>query len=466
MNFDQTVLQKAKAVLGEAEYKRFFQAWKSLEKEKIPLKKTSVMVQQIVSMLPDFDLLMASLFVQKKDVPDALVNRYLNEFQKNILSKIIQLSDPFLMLPEGRQDLIHLLFEAFVKENRILYYFLADLHAQSKVVQNLSALEKIEFAQILFSVAAPLAYRLGLHDIKESFESASFALLFHSEYSDLEAQRNEYIKKEHIFLRRVVGKIRYFLKKNSIPFTIKSRVKNIYSIYRKLKKKGRMHLSALHDIFAVRIIVPEPLQCYMVLGMLHQNFPYMPGKIKDYISKPKTNAYQSLHTTLEVPFEQGVLPVEIQMRTEEMNAVATSGIAAHLLYKKQTYGKNIDSKKELKKKMAELLSYFSEKSFLQSAEEDIFSQHIFVFGKDQKIFPLTKGATVLDFAYTIHTDLGNHTTGAMVNGKPVGIEYRLHNGDEVLVSESSITQREEHWIRIARMPSVRKTIRSYYHQEE
>lgn len=467
MASDQSVFQKAKSLLEESEYKRFFQAIKTLESENIPLKKTFVILQEILEMLPEFDLLMATVFVNEKSIPASIFNRHLNEFQKGIIQKVTEIIHPNLQHPENRKELVHLLFEAFLKENRIIYYFLAYLYALSKNLSTFTATRKVEYAQLLFSIGAPLAYRLGLHDMKEVLENIAFSILFHEEYKYLEKQRSEYIKEEHIFLRRVVGKIRYFLKKNTIPFTIKNRVKSLYSIYKKLKQKGKMNIHVLNDIFAVRIIVEDPLQCYLILGMLHQHFPYVPGKIKDYISKPKSNAYQSLHTTLEIPFdEQGILPVEIQIRTNEMDSVATSGIAAHLIYKTEKYnGKSINSKKEMKKKMAELLSHFSEASFLQSAEDDIFSQHIFVFGKDYSIFPLPKGATVLDFAYTLHTDIGNYAKSAFVNGKEVSLDEKLHNSDHVEIITSSITQRQENWIRIARIPEVRKTIRSYYHKD-
>lgn len=456
------ILRRAKSCFSDTEYRRFYRALKTLESNNIDLEDIYKRQEFLFDVFPEFTLLYTSLFCSHKKIPDTIVLPCLNHHHLAFYEDIQTLLDLFRSNERpSDQDLLKLLFASFSERPRLLYFFLADQYVRALHVKQYSLQQKIDYAKRIFRIASPLAKRLGIRSVREEFDNIAFSILFNDDYSHLKRQRSSYIKGDKHFLRKISDKIRYFLKKEGVSFQIYSRMKGIYSIYKKLQKKGRSEITSLNDIFAFRVLVKTVPECYSAFGVLQTHFPHVPGKIKDYISRPKPNGYQSLHTILQIDVNGVLYPFEVQIRTEEMHDVAQSGIAAHLFYKSGD-DVRVDSQKVVKKKIRTLSSQFSSEEFLHQAQDDLFDRYIFVYTPKKEIIPLAKFPTVLDFAYTIHSDLGNYALGAMVNGENVGIEHVLQNGDRVEVITSDELQVLPEWEEIAFIPSVQRKIRSFF----
>lgn len=455
------VFRRAKYFFSESEYRRFFRAVKTLESKGLDLSQIYIRQQFLFDVFPDFSLLYTSLFVFLDDQKDpSLTRRFLNADGRTLhsgIENLLSLLHPKDGLPQDK-EILHLLFASFKGCPRLLYFFLAEEYLTSFHIQTALPDQKISYAKRLFRIASPLAKRLGIRMVQEEFDALAFSLVFQDDFNILTQQRLSYIQEDKYFVRKVSDKIRYFLKKEGLSFQISGRIKGLYSIYKKLSKKGCSHISSLNDVFAFRILVSSVGDCYRAFGVLQQHFRHRPGKIKDYISCPKPNGYKSLHTILYIAVGEKVYPFEVQIRTEEMHDIAQSGMAAHLFYKKE--GVESSSLKEIKKKVKQLSSQFSSEEFLRDAQDDLFARYIFVYTPQNKIIPLGKGSTVLDFAYAVHSDLGDRAVDALVNGEKKGIDAVLQNGDHVLVSRSDEIQVKDAWQDIAFLPETKKRIRS------
>lgn len=456
------VFRQAKYFFSESEYRKFFRAIKFLELKKIDLSQAYIRQAFLFDIFPDFSLLYTSLFVFSETEKDPMIlRRFLNADYRVLhegMETLLSLLHPQDGLPEDK-DILTFLFSSFVGSPRLLYFFLAEEHCISLNIKDSSPDQKISYAKRLFRITSPLAKRLGIRMLQEDFDALAFSLVFHDDFNTLTTQRLAYIQEDKYFVRKVSDRIRYFLKKEKMSFQLSSRIKGLYSIYKKLEKKGRSHISSLNDIFAFRILVSSVDDCYRSFGILQQNFRHRPGKIKDYISCPKPNGYKSLHTILYIEVGGDVYPFEVQIRTEEMHDIAQSGMAAHLFYKKE--GSHSSSLKEIKNKIKGLSSQFSSEEFLRDAQDDLFARYIFVYTPKNKIIPLGKGARLLDFAYAIHSDLGDRTVGAVINGEKKGIDTVLQNGDHVRVLRSDdAIQVKDTWQDIAFLPETKKSIRS------
>ncbi len=457
------ILRQAKSYFSDSEYKRYFRALKTLDSHKVSLDQTLTIQETLFTILPEFNILYASLFFQSEQISSSIKKRFLNKIQLRIHKKIQILRSFSLTDEDSEKKLLKILFLAFTEKPRILYFFLAYQFSLSQTI-HLSSLDvQVAYAIQLFKIVAPLAKRMGIRKLYETFESIAFSVLFVDDYKNISQQRSEYVKKEKFFMRKISDKIRYYLKKEGLHFQISHRVKSIYSIYKKLKKKGRTNIEILNDIFAIRIIVENVSDCYKILGIIHQKFPHIPGKIKDYISLPKPNSYQSLHTILQISADDDTLPFEVQIRTKEMNEVASSGMAAHMFYKKNDT--KIESNKMIKKKIALLSKQLSSQNFLQNAEKDLFNNFIFVFTKNNKIFPIERGSTALDFALSIHSDLGFYCKDVFINGEECEKGTILQNGDKIEITKSNTTTIDPSWVKYSRNIKMQKKIISFFSSE-
>ena len=355
------------------------------------------------------------------------------------------------------------LFMAMSKDIRVLLVKLADRSHNMRTIEFKKKEEsRRRVAQETIDIYAPLADRIGLYGIKTDLEDRAFKVLQPEEYQRIES-RMEAVRQQDDIIGNVVTELQSELKQHNIEAEVSGREKTIYSIHKKMVKKN-LTFDQLTDIVAYRIVVPDIGKCYEVLGLIHNLYKAIPGRFKDYISNAKPNGYQSLHTSVIGPFGQRV---EIQIRTQQMHDVAEMGVAAHWLYKagdqRSVEGSNFD----WVRKLIELLQSTDDpEEFLENTKMDLFKDEVFVFTPRGDLISLPLGATPLDFAYAIHSGVGNKTQAAKINGRIVPLKTQLQNGDQVEV----ITGKNQHpspgWREIVTTAKARTAINRYLRSQE
>lgn len=354
------------------------------------------------------------------------------------------------------------MFVAMAKDIRVIMIKLADRLNNMRTLGNMSAEHQVRKSLDTRDVYIPIAERLGLGKIKGELEDLCFMYLYPTEYAEISKLLDRTLEKHSKDLEEVNKKLKEMLVEVGIEGEVKSRIKRIYSVYKKSQAKG---MESIYDLLAHRIIVDTVKDCYFCLGQIHNYWKPVPGRIKDYIAAPKKNGYQSLHTTLLT--EEG-MPFEVQIRTKEMHRVCEYGLAAHWQYKG-----GIDKASDLDKKLSFLRQILEEakdiadtKTFLDIAKTDFYTNEIFVFTPKNKVVQLTENSTPIDFAYAIHSDLGNKCTGAKINGKMCGLTTKLKNGDivEIITSPTSKGPSRD-WLKLAQTASARQKIKSFFKKE-
>lgn len=364
---------------------------------------------------------------------------------------------------------------AMSKDLRVLLVKLADRIHNMRTLKYVKSPEKRQrIARETMEIYAPLAERIGMHEIRSELEDLSFAELHSEIYASISHTLEHMRKKEENLITQVIEKLHEILSKEGISSNISGREKSPYSIWRKMQRKN-ITLEQLSDIIALRILVKNLSDCFHVLGCIHSIYSMIPGRFKDYISVPKDNGYQSLHTTIIGPFNH---PIEIQIRTYEMHDIAEMGVAAHWNYKEQNFTTNFltepNSEEKVRKEgsqyrwVRELLEILEQtstpKEVLESTKLEMFADQVFCFTPINDIIPLSKGSTPVDFAYAIHSSLGERCIGAIVNGKPASLETILENGDQVEIITAKNQPSPSIWKRFIAdklmRPSIRKTIPS------
>jgi len=353
------------------------------------------------------------------------------------------------------ENLRKMLF-AMAKDIRVVIIKLADRLHNMGTLKYIPEEKQKRLALETLEVFVPLANRLGMGQIKSKLEDLSFPYLYPKEYEWLKKNaQNKYVNKEE-YLEKIKPVLKNILKKEGIiPIDIHSRIKGYWSLYQKLLKYD-MDFERIHDLVALRIIVKDVKDCYAALGAVHKHWRPLPGRIKDYIAFPKPNGYQSLHTTV---FCKGKI-TEIQIRTAEMHKEAEYGICAHWATKEKislSYkGEKFEWVKQLNGWQKEISA---SKEFLEGLKIDFFKNRIFVLTPKGDIVDLPEGATPVDFAYHVHTDIGNHCTGAKINGKMVTVSTPLKNGDvvEILIDRKKDPSRD--WLKFAKTNLARSNIK-------
>ncbi len=386
-------------------------------------------------------------------------------FGEDISEMVKDSSKLYLLNYAGQEEIeaenLRKMFMAIAKDVRVVIMKLADrlynmrnMHEEPKDVQELKAKETMQ-------VYAPIAHRLGMAAIKSELEDLSFSLLHPEEFKEIKetVEKRKEERQEHINVR--IGEIKSELEKEGIVATIYGRPKFYYSIYRKMKKYN-CSIDGLYDLYAVRIIVSSIKDCYTALGMIHELYKPMPGRFKDYIAVPKTNMYQSLHTT--VFGKDNSLPFEVQIRTWDMHNVADYGVAAHFLYKEgKTKISESDEKLTWLRKTMELeKEYDSNSSDYGTLKTELFGDEVFVFTPKGEIKSLPKGSSPIDFAYQIHQHIGNTMVGARINGRMVPITTKLKNTDvvEIITSKTS-TGPNLDWLKHVKTTGAKNKIVSF-----
>ena len=340
---------------------------------------------------------------------------------------------------------------------RVILIKLSDRLHNLETLQYLQADKRERIAQEALEIYAPITERLGMGKWRNIFEDLAFPYLLPEEFNELTQLAIPQIKDREKYLKKVVPKVKKLLKKNRIEATINYRAKKWYSLYKKLKKYEG-NLSRVYDLIAMRIIVNSIEDCYSVLGTIHSRWKPLPGRIKDYIALPKPNGYQSIHTTV---FCEGGQIVEFQIQTRKMNRQSEFGVAAHWIYAQKRNGR-LPNKNELPwikdfNRMQKDIG--SSQELATSFRLDLFQDRIFVFTPTGDVKDLPAGSSPVDFAYSIHTDLGNHCGGAKVNGKITPLQTKLQNGDIVEILKRKNAAAHTDWLEFVKTGLARNQIR-------
>ena len=343
------------------------------------------------------------------------------------------------------------LFIAMSKDLRVLIIKLCDRLHNMQTLQHVPKEKQLRIAKETLEIYAPLAYRLGIKTLQRELEDLAFSYAYPKEFEEIKKILKK--KKDEVeeHLDNFEKSLKKELAKNDITeFRMDHRVKSMYSLYKKLEKY-KWEVEAIYDISALRVTVKEVADCYRILGIVHGAWRPLPGRIKDYIASPKLNGYRSIHTTIFTG-DGGI--IEVQIRTEEMHNEAEYGVASHLSYKEG--GRNTSW-------IQELVDFQKEAGddFLEHAKKDFFEERIFVFTPIGDVIDLPKESTVIDFAYAIHTDIGEHVAGAKVNGKFVAITKELQNGDRVEVETKKSARPSKKWLENCKTTMARRKITNY-----
>ena len=368
----------------------------------------------------------------------------------------------FSSTEQAQMENLRKMFMAMSKDIRVVLIKIADRLHNMRTMQYQSPAKQIIKCQETMDVYAPLAHRLGMQKIKWELEDISLRYLNPEAYTDIMTHLNAHREQDEAFMHTIRGKIADRLSAMGIHNKAYGRIKHVYSIYRKMNTQGKT-MDELYDIYAFRVIVDSIPDCYNVLGHIHDLFNLVPGRFKDYISTPKPNMYQSLHTT--VIGTQGI-PFEVQIRTWEMHETAEYGIAAHWKYK-QGAGAGNEKDFEWVRRLLESQQDTDAEDYVNSLKIDMFDDEVFVFTPKGKIVSLPAGSTPIDFAYAIHSGVGNAMVGAKVNNRIVGIDTSLENGDivEVITSKAAKGPSRD-WLNICKSNQARTKIKQWFKKEK
>ncbi len=357
------------------------------------------------------------------------------------------------------------LFIAMAKDVRVILIKLADRLHNMRTLEYMSEEKRRQKAQETLDVYAPIAHRLGLAEIKNELEDLCFYYLNNEKYREIahlvEAKKSERDSQVSV----MIDEISEVLEAHKIPFRIFGRSKHLYSIYKKMQTKNK-RFDEILDLLAIRIVTQTELNCYEILGYIHATYRPIPGRLKDYIAMPKMNMYRSLHTTIVGP--DGRI-YEVQIRTEEMDQIAERGVAAHWAYKEGQY----DTRKEQSEIVREFewMKAFSDdeqsaKEYMDTVIGDVFNANVYCMTPKGRVIDLPNGSTPIDFAYRIHSEVGNQTVGAIVNGIMVPLNTVLKTGDVVELKTNKNSTPSEDWLKIVKTNSARNRIRACFQKKE
>ena len=399
-----------------------------------------------------------------------LINEFGNEIAEMVsgVTKLSKLPE-YTTMQEEQVENYRKMFLAMGKDIRVILIKLADRLHNMRTLKFLSRERQIAIANETAELYAPLANRLGMYSLKWELEDLSFKYTNPEDYREIVEGLDKKRDERLIFIEKIMEKIREELKKQHIDAEVTGRAKHLYSIYRKMKRDNKT-LDQIYDLFALRILVNSVKDCYAALGVVHELYNPMPGRFKDYISVPKSNMYQSLHTTL---IGAKGTPFEVQIRTWDMHRIAEFGIAAHWAYKEASKNtKNIVTVKEDKLAwLRESLEWQKDmqdpEEFLNTLKTELFEDEVYVFTPKGDIKVLPRDATPIDFAYNIHEQIGHRMTGCKVNSKMVPIITKLKNGDivEIITSDNSKGPSRD-WLKYVKTSIAKNRIKQWFKKAE
>ncbi|WP_407928676.1 MULTISPECIES: RelA/SpoT family protein [Dethiosulfovibrio] len=366
---------------------------------------------------------------------------------------------PFKSFEDYQAENLRKMFLVMAKDIRVVLIKLADRTHNMRTLGALRRDKQQRIAKETLEIYAPLAHRLGIYQVKRTLEDLAFKYYDPNMYYEIKKKVQKRLPEREATIKRAIDVLEEKLNSQGIDALIKGRAKHFYSILEKMNRKG-LSVDQLYDLLAMRIIVDDITTCYTVLGIVHTIWKPIPGQFDDYIANPKNNMYQSLHTTVVGPSGE---PLEVQIRTWEMHWLAEYGVAAHWRYKEGADKMDdLDAKLEWIRKAIEGGQETRPDEFMERLKDDVLTSDVFVFTPQGDVKSLPRGATPVDFAYAVHTQVGNQYVGAMVNNRIVPTDYELQNGDIVKVLTSSQGKPSRDWLKVAKSSKAKSKIRTYF----
>ncbi len=423
-------------------------------------------VKILIGLRADKHTLMAGFLhdiLEDTDTQPEEIKEKFGEDVLNLVQGVTKLSKLQFKSTEERQaENFRKMLIAMASDVRIIFLKLADRLHNMRTLNYMTVQKQKKIAQETLDIFAPLANRLGVGKIKAELEDLSLKYLHPDKYYEIAQLVSQKKAERDMTVNLLIEKISKDVKASGINATITGRAKHYYSIYKKMERLN-VAFHDLYDITAVRVIVDTEKECYEVLGLIHSQFKPIPGRFKDYIAMPKGNMYQSLHTSVIGPRQK---PLEVQIRTWEMHEIAEYGIAAHWRYKEKG-SKKADSASDIKFSwMRKLVEYNKDtqnaEDYLNSVKLDIFSDQVFAFTPGGDVIDLPQNATPVDFAYRIHSDVGNRTVGALINGRIAQLDTKLKNGDIVEIMTSKVPAPRLDWLNFVVTKQAASKIKQWY----
>ena len=423
----------------------------------------------LVELGMDTDSIVAALLHDVVEDTEITLEEIRKEFGKDVAFLVDGVTKlgriPFSSREHQQAENVRKMLLAMAQDVRVIIIKLADRLHNARTFESLPDEKRRSKALETMEVYAPLAHRLGIRGVKEELEDISLKYLDPIAYADIESQLALRKEERQAFLQRIIVRINKRLEEEHVKAQIDGRVKSIYGIYRKVYMQGR-NMDEIYDVYAVRVIVDTVLECYNILGIIHDMLQPIPNRFKDYISTPKQNMYQSLHTTV---IDKEGIPFEVQIRTWDMHYTAEYGVAAHWKYKVGLEGK--DSLEVRLSWIRQILESQKEsddvEDLVKSIKTDIAPEEVFVFTPKGDVITLPVDSTVIDFAYAIHSAVGNRMIGAKVDGRMVSLDFKVKTGMivEVLTASGRGSGPSRDWLSIVRTSEARNKIRSWFKKE-
>ncbi len=366
---------------------------------------------------------------------------------------------PFKTFEDYQAENLRKMFLVMAKDIRVVLIKLADRTHNMRSLGAMRRDKQIRTAKETLEIYAPLAHRLGIYQMKRTLEDLAFKYYDPEMYYEIKSKVKKRLPEREAVVEQALEILQARLDEMGIKNSIKGRAKHFYSIYEKMNRK-KLSIDQLYDLLALRVIVEDVAQCYSVLGVVHTIWKPIPGQFDDYIANPKNNMYQSLHTTVLGPSGE---PLEVQIRTWAMHWRAEYGVAAHWRYKEgDSHVDDLDSKLEWIRRALEGSDETNSEEFMERLKGDVLTSDVFVFTPEGDVKNLPRGSTVVDFAFSVHTQVGEQYVGAMVNNRIVSADYELHNGDIVKIMTSSSAKPSRDWLRFVKSSKAKSKIRAYF----
>ncbi|MBN2087384.1 bifunctional (p)ppGpp synthetase/guanosine-3',5'-bis(diphosphate) 3'-pyrophosphohydrolase [Candidatus Peregrinibacteria bacterium] len=476
------IIKGAKKYLPHVDEKRVLKAYEIAKKAHKGQKRASGepyinhplnVAKILIDLKPDEDSIIAALLHDVIEDTEMKVDELSEIFGESIvplLNGMEKLKNVYYRGRERQIENLRKMFIAMSNDIRVILIKLADRLHNMRTLEFLREEKQKIIAKETLTVYSPIAGRLGIFRIKNELDNLSFMYLHPEDYKRINEDMKKYAGKQMNVIKKCKNILAKSLKKAKIEAKLEGRVKHLYSISKKLKAKDKNYISELYDIFALRIIVKDEATCYQTLGMIHKNWMPLPRRFKDYIGHPKPNGYQSLHTTvIGIVPDLRNQPIEIQIRSEDMNVVAKFGIAAHWQYKEKS-GYSIAVPEDKLKWIQSLVSVHehlkNNTEFTEALSMDIFHDRIFVLTPKADVLDLPSDATPIDFAYSIHTDIGHRCKGAKVNNKIVPLDYKLKNGEVIEIITSNKSEPNRYWLSFAKTTHAQNRIKQWFNSQD